>query len=261
MTCTHVLLADETIEVVTIEGDIHGNLRDAVTSAVKDETIAEEISLAFKDEFTNTKGLRARASFSFDIIAYFDQDQFVKYGEVMKASLIIGQAISRKILQQDPETENWSLLPEIVETEDRPFYPPVKSSRVSSLFQFNRRHPVTRRLQPHNGIDFVAPSGSAVYPALDGEIVTMGRARAKGKFILIRHDNGYLTTYDHLKKFQKGLRVGMRVEVQDQIGEVGRTGFSTGAHLHFGVLKDGYYVNPIDLMKDYTFDEEDNQFD
>lgn len=261
MSCSPVLLAEERLEVVTIEGEIRGNLYDAVNLALQNETpaeseseldaqqIAQEIALAFEPEFTNSSGLRVRAAFSFDLIAYFDQDQFVKFGEVMKASLIIGKATSKKVIQQDPESGSWLLLPELVAEEDKPFYPPVKSSRVSSLFQFDRRHPVTKRLQPHNGIDFVSPSGTPVFPALEGVVITMGRTRAKGKFILIEHDNGYLTTYDHLKKFQKGLRVGRRVERQEQIGEVGRTGFSTGAHLHFGVSRDGHYVNPLDLMK------------
>lgn len=259
MSCTPVLGAEERLEVVTIEGEFRGNLYEALNEALKNETpseleinteqIAQEIALAFQPEFTDSSGLRVQAAFSFDLIAYFDQDRFVKFGEVMKASLIIGQAISKKVIQQDPESGNWLLLPELVAEEDKPFYPPVKSSRVSSLFQFDRRHPVTKRLQPHNGIDFVSPSGTPVFPALEGVVVTMGRTRAKGKFVLIEHDNGYLTTYDHLKKFQKGLRVGRRVERQQQIGEVGRTGFSTGAHLHFGVLRDGHYVNPLDLMK------------
>ncbi len=247
------------IEVKTIEGNIRGTLFDSLKKETSSPRVANLISEAFKDEFISTKGLRARAYYSFDILEYFDNGHFVKYGDVMKASLIIGHAISHKILQQNLTTQSWNLLPTIVEKDERPFYAPVKSSRVSSLFQLNRRHPVTRRIQPHNGIDFVTPSGSPVYPALDGRIVSMGRARAKGKFIIIEHDNGYKTTYDHLKKFQKGLRVGTRVEMQDKIGEVGRTGYATGAHLHFGVLNaEGFYVNPIDLVKEYTFDFKDS---
>lgn len=250
---SRVLHAEE-IKLKTIEGEIHGNLYDSLLENLgtdpKALEISEHIALAFKDEFDTTKGLRARASFSFDIIAYYDQENFLRFGEVMKASLIIGKAISRKVIQEDLEEGTWSLLPIALEEVEKPFYLPVKSSRVSSFFQLNRRHPVTKRIQPHNGIDFVSPSGSPVYPALDGIISAMGRTRSKGKFVLIQHDNGYVTTYDHLKKFQKGLRVGKKVEIVDQIGEVGRTGFATGAHLHFGILQDGYYVNPLELLKE-----------
>ncbi len=242
----------------TIEGEIHGTLFDTLKREVGSEKIANQLSDAFSEDFTTTKGLRVKAYYSFEVIEYFDQNRFVKYGDVRKASLTIGQAISKKVLQQDFKTLAWSLQPEFLERFERPFYAPVKSSRVSSLFQLNRRHPVTKRHQPHNGIDFVASSGTAVYPAMDGEVVTMGRARSKGKFIVIKHDNGYQTTYDHLRKFKKGLRVGMHVEMDDQIGEVGRTGYATGAHLHFGVInEEGFYVNPIYLVRSYCYDQKD----
>ena len=246
------------IVVKSLEGEIHNSLYETLKNETNSEKISKQISEAFKDDFSTTKGLRVKAAYSFDVIEYFENGIFIKYGDVIKASLMIGQAISTKNLQQDLATLTWKLLPEILEKNERPFYAPVRSSRVSSLFQLNRRHPVTRRHQPHNGIDFVALSGTAVYPALEGEVVTIGRTRSKGKFILIQHDNGYLTTYDHLKKFKKGLRIGMRVEMQDQIGEVGRTGYATGAHLHFGVIYDGYFVNPISLVKDYCFDQKDH---
>jgi murein DD-endopeptidase MepM/ murein hydrolase activator NlpD len=107
-------------------------------------------------------------------------------------------------------------------------------------------------------VDFSAKSGTPVHPALDGEIISIGRARAKGKFVLIRHSNGFESTYDHLRKFKKGLRVGMHVTINDLIGEVGRTGYATGAHLHFGILKNGLYVNPIDYLNNYQIDKEND---
>jgi murein DD-endopeptidase MepM/ murein hydrolase activator NlpD len=246
------------VSTKTFEGQIHGTLFDTLLKDIGNEKIARQIAEAFKEDFITTKGLRAPAAYSFDVIQYYDQDRLVKSGNVIKATLMIGKAISEKVLQQDFETLKWNLLPVIPEKNDRPFYAPVKSSRVSSLFQLNRRHPVKRRIQPHNGIDFVAQSGTPVYPALEGEIIAIGKARAKGKFILVQHDNGYQTTYDHLRKFSKGLRVGSRVEMNEAIGEVGRTGYATGAHLHFGVInQDGFYVNPLYLVKDYCYDEKD----
>lgn len=240
------------------EGEIHGTLFETLQKDLGNEKMARQIAEAFKEDFMTTRGLRVPAAYTFDVIQYYDQDHLVKYGNVVKASLIIGKAIVEKVLQQDFETLKWNLLPLIPETNDRPFYAPVKSSRVSSLFQLSRRHPVIRRrIQPHNGIDFVARAGTPVFPALEGEIIAIGKARAKGKFILIQHDNGYQTTYDHLRKFSKGLRVGSRVEMNEAIGEVGRTGYATGAHLHFGVIKDGFYVNPLYLVKDYGYDEKE----
>lgn len=241
----------------TFEGEINGTLFETIKDVTGSERIARQISEAFKQEFTTTKGLKVGASYSFEVIEYFDNGHMVKFGDVVNVSLTVGKAVSERILQQDLETLSWNLLPVNPPKIEKPFYAPVKMSRVSSLFNLARKHPVKRRIQPHNGIDFVAPSGTPVFPALEGTIIAIGRAKAKGKFILIEHDNGYQTTYDHLRKFTKGLRVGSRVELSDQIGEVGRTGYATGAHLHFGIVKDGYYVNPLHLVKDYTFDQKD----
>lgn len=246
------------VEKKTFEGEIRGSLYDTLMADIRSEKIAEQIAKAFKEDFTSTKGLLVGAAYSFEVIEYLDNGQAVKFGDVLKATLVVGQATVERVLQQDFKSLEWNLLPVIPEKEEKPFYAPVRSSRVSSLFNLARRHPVKRRIQPHNGIDFVAKSGTPIYPALEGEVIAIGRARAKGKFVLIQHDNGYQTTYDHLRKFAKGLRVGMRVELNDQIGEVGRTGYATGAHLHFGVLKDGFYVNPLYLVKDYAFDQKDN---
>lgn len=245
------------METKIISGDIKNTLYETIERDTNSEDLARQMADGFKEDFSTTKGLRANASYEFEVAQYFDEGRFVKYGSILKASLVIGKATTRKILKLDSETYTWSLQPEDSTLADKPFYAPIRSSRVSSLFQLNRRHPVTRRHQPHNGVDFVAKSGTPIFPALDGEVITIARTRSKGKFITILHDNGYETTYIHLKKFQKGLRVGMRVELEDQIGEVGRTGYSTGAHLHFGVIKDGYYVNPLYLLKDYGYDEKD----
>lgn len=244
------------IDVRKVEGEIERTLFESIQKDTGSEKLATQVTKAFEDEFTSTSGLIVPAFYSIEYTEYFENGRFIKFGYVQSARLIVGRALSEKVLKQDIETLKWSLQPDVSETQ-KLFYAPVKSSRVSSLFQFKRKHPVKKRIQPHNGIDFTANAGTAAYPAMDGVIIEMGRTRAKGKFILIDHSNGYQTTYDHLRKFHKDLRVGDYVEVHQQIGEVGKTGFATGAHLHFGVLKDNYYVNPIPLLKEYTYGQKD----
>lgn len=245
------------VKVAAMSGGINGTLSETILRETNSHKLAKEMAESFKDDFSTTKGLRGKASYSFSVTEYFDEGRFIKHGKILSATLIIGRAISTKTQQMNPETFSWELLPKVDDLNEKSFYAPVRSSRVSSLFQLDRRHPVTRRHQPHNGIDFVAPSGVAVYPALEGEVITISRSRSKGKFITLQHDNGYQTTYIHLKRVQKGLKVGMRVGLDDQIGEVGRTGYATGAHLHFGVIQDGYFVNPIPLLKSYCYDQKD----
>lgn len=245
------------MEVKDFDGVINNTLYETILEETDSKKIATSMEETFKEDFSTTKGLRAQAFYHLQVEQYFDDGRFVRYGRILEANLKIGKAISKKILNINQVTSEWEMMPENFQSTDRPFYTPVKSSRVSSIFQLNRRHPITRRHQPHNGVDFVTPSGVPIFPALDGMVTTIARTRSKGKFITIQHDNGYITTYDHLKIFKKGLRVGDRVGLNDQIGEVGRTGFSTGSHLHFGIMKDGFYVNPLYLLRNYTFADKD----
>lgn len=244
------------VEVRKFEGEIRKTVFESVMNDIDSPNVATQVSEAFQEEFVNTKGLRVNVYYQFQIEQYYDGGQFIKYGNVLSASLVIGKAITKKIYQLNPVTFSWMLQPEnTFGLEEKIFYLPVESKRITSVFQLNRRHPVTRRHQPHNGIDFGAPRGLPVYPALDGVVITASRTRSKGKYITILHDNGYQTTYCHLKAFAPGIKAGRRVELDEKIGEVGKTGFATGAHLHFAVLEDGYYINPINLLKGYSYSQ------
>ncbi len=254
-----------------IEGKIIGNLYDSVLNKTQNEEWAKLLQEAFKDDFISTKGLKVEATFSFETVEPSennsnDNSDDISFADpksdtIVYARLVVGQALVEKELSLNHATNSQSLLTKIPKAQEREFISPVKSERISSQFKLTRRHPVKRRrIQPHNGVDFSAKSKTPVYPAMDGVVVAMGRARAKGKFILIEHSNGMKSTYDHLRKFQKGLHVGDYVEVSEQIGEVGRTGYATGTHLHFGLIdSDGFYVNPILYLKDYQVDSDNNE--
>lgn len=74
--------------------------------------IAAQISDAFQEEFVNTKGLRVKVYYQFQIEQYYENGQFIKYGNVLRASLIIGKAVTKKIYQINPQTFSWMLMPE-----------------------------------------------------------------------------------------------------------------------------------------------------
>lgn len=237
-------------ELKTFEGRIDNDLYQTVLSDTNSEALARTLSRAFEAEFSNTKKLRADAHYQFSVETITEENGESHFGLIEKARIIVGKARVEKESLFDLDSETSVLVNKSPTYTEKIFTSPVISHRVSSLFNLHRKHPITRRIQPHNGIDFVAHSGTPVFPALEGRIVAIARARAKGKFILIDHGNGFQSTYDHLRKFQKGLRVGDYVSTKDQIGEVGKTGYATGAHLHFAVLKDGFFVNPLHYFKD-----------
>ena len=123
---------------------------------------------------------------------------------------------------------------------------PINGVRISSRYGL-RRHPILGYTKMHSGIDFAAPYGTPIKAAGDGVIQKIGRVGAYGKYIRIRHSNGYETAYAHMSRFSKGLKNGSRVRQNQVIGYVGSTGRSTGAHLHYEVLVKGKQVDPMKL--------------
>ena len=124
---------------------------------------------------------------------------------------------------------------------------PLNFSRVSSGFSYARKHPVTRKVQPHTGVDYAAPKGTHVMTIGDGVITSMKYEGAGGNTIRIRHNSVYSTAYLHLSGYAKGLKVGQRVRQGQVIGYVGSTGRSTGPHLDFRVWKNGTPINPLKM--------------
>lgn len=109
-----------------------------------------------------------------------------------------------------------------------------------------RLDPIQHTSINHPGFDLAAPTGTPVGAAAGGVIVHAGPAGTYGNLVRIRHDNGYETRYAHLSAVT--VAVGDRVEQGQQVGKVGSTGYSTGAHLHFEVRHEGKTVDPAPLL-------------
>jgi murein DD-endopeptidase MepM/ murein hydrolase activator NlpD len=122
---------------------------------------------------------------------------------------------------------------------------PLNYRRISSGFTNRRRHPITRRVVPHHGVDFVAAPGTPVVAAADGRVISAGWDGALGKAVRLRHGNGYKTIYGHLRGFARGVRRGAQVEQNQVIGYVGATGRATGPHLHYTMLYNDRAINPM----------------
>ena len=125
---------------------------------------------------------------------------------------------------------------------------PLHFSRISSGFSYARKHPVTRRVQPHTGVDYAAPKGTPVMSIGDGTVLSAKYEGAGGNTVRIRHNSVYTTAYLHLSGFGKGIRAGARVSQGQVIGYVGSTGRSTGPHLDFRVWKNGSPINPLKMQ-------------
>ena len=124
---------------------------------------------------------------------------------------------------------------------------PLNYTRVSSGFSYARKHPVTRIVRPHTGVDYAAPAGTPVMSIGDGRVIEKGYKGGGGNTVKIKHNGTYTTAYLHLSKYAAGLAVGKQVRQGEVIGYVGSTGVSTGPHLDFRVWKDGQPINPLTM--------------
>ncbi len=124
---------------------------------------------------------------------------------------------------------------------------PLPFSRVTSRFSHRRFHPVLKVHRPHYGVDYGAPTGTAVRVTASGVVAFKGWTKGGGHTVKIRHPNGYLTAYLHLSRYAKGLATGQRVRQEEIIGYVGATGLATGPHLDYRVQKNGRWVDPLRL--------------
>ncbi len=121
---------------------------------------------------------------------------------------------------------------------------PVEFTRVSSVFNPHRLHPILNLIRGHMGTDYAAPSGTPVHAAGDGRVSFAGRRGGYGNALVLAHTSSVSTLYGHMLRFARNVHLGSRVQQGDIIGYVGMTGLATGPHLHYEYLVNGVHKNP-----------------
>ena len=125
---------------------------------------------------------------------------------------------------------------------------PVRGDNVRITSGFGvRRHPILGVPKMHTGVDWATAQGTPIMAAGSGVIEQAGRWGQYGNYIRIRHANGYKTAYGHMLKFAPGVHAGVKVRQGQIIGYVGSTGLSSGPHVHFEVLVNNSFVNPMSI--------------
>jgi len=121
---------------------------------------------------------------------------------------------------------------------------PVNNAIMRSGFG-GRRHPILGYTKMHTGVDWATTYGTPIFASGNGTIEKAQWEGGYGKYIRIKHPNGYETAYGHMSAFAKGMEPGKRVRQGQVIGFVGSTGMSTGAHVHYEILVNGRFVDPM----------------
>ena len=121
---------------------------------------------------------------------------------------------------------------------------PVPNGKFRSPFGM-RRHPILGYTRMHWGVDWAAPRGTPIIAPGNGVVVKAGWTSGYGKQTVIRHPNGYETSFSHQSKFANGIHPGVHVRQGQVIGYIGTTGLSTGPHLHYELKVNGTRVDPM----------------
>ena len=108
-----------------------------------------------------------------------------------------------------------------------------------------RKHPILGFVRAHTGVDWAAPRGTPIYASGNGTIEEIGPKNGYGKYVRIRHANGYETAYGHMSAYARNMAVGTHVHQGQVIGYVGSTGLATGPHLHYEIIINTRFVDPM----------------
>jgi len=121
---------------------------------------------------------------------------------------------------------------------------PVPNGIFKSGFG-GRRHPILGYTRMHTGVDWAAPRGTPIIASGNGVVEKAGWTGGYGRQTIIRHANGYETSYNHQSAIASGIKPGVRVRQGQVIGYVGSTGLATGPHLHYELIVNGRKVDPM----------------
>jgi murein DD-endopeptidase MepM/ murein hydrolase activator NlpD len=184
---------------------------------------------------------------SFDVF-YAGEDEGTnasEKSEVLYASLTVGGETKKYYRFQTPDDAVVDYYDETGKSAKKFLVrKPVSNAIMRSGFG-GRRHPILGFVKMHTGVDWATAYGTPIFASGNGVVEKAGPEGGYGKYVRIKHSNGYETAYGHMSAFAKGLEVGKRVRQGQVIGFVGSTGLSTGPHVHYEILVNGRFVDPM----------------
>jgi murein DD-endopeptidase MepM/ murein hydrolase activator NlpD len=184
---------------------------------------------------------------SFDVF-YAGEDEGAsnsEKNEVLFASLTVGGETKKYYRFQTPDDSVVDYYDETGKSAKKFLVrKPVSNAIMRSPFGY-RKHPILGYVKMHTGVDWAAPYGTPIFASGNGVVEKAEREGGYGNYVRLKHNNGYETAYGHMSAFAKGLEPGKRVRQGQVIGFVGSTGQSTGSHVHYEILVNGRFVDPM----------------
>ena len=246
-------------DTVVVGGTIHANLYQAMDSSAaayfpshaKDE-LAWALADIFEYRVDMSRDLQEGDSFRALVERAVGPEGIVKVGRILAASFSLSGSDLSAIRFEGGEGPQYydstgkSLRAAFLRA-------PLEFRRISSTFGA-RYHPILQRWRAHKGTDYAASAGTPVRAIGNAVVMRAGWSNGYGNLLELRHPNGYVTRYGHLRAFARGIHAGSRVAIGQTVGYVGMTGLATGPHLHFEVLVGGVQRDSRTALKSVSGD-------
>ncbi len=229
-----------------ISGVIESSLFQTIENIGENDPLAWRLEDIFNSDIDFLTDIREGDSFRAIVEKKYLDDEFSKYGDVLAASFNNAGKIILGFRFEDKNGKPAYYDPEGKALKKSFLKSPLQYTRISSKFSLARRHPITKKVQPHLGVDYAAPIGTPVRAVGSGRVVFAGRNGANGRMVHLSHPKKYETLYLHLSRYT--VKQGDRVGQGDVIGYVGSSGQSTGPHLDFRIRRDGKALNPLRMI-------------
>lgn len=238
-----------TRRVVTTEATIDSSLFAAGTAAGLRDATVMELAEIFRWDVDFVLDLRAGDKFTLVYEQLEKEGEIVGDGNILAAEFTNDGRVFRAVRYQNANGKADFYTPEGKSLRKAFLKAPVQFSRISSVFNPRRKHPVLNTIRAHKGTDYAAPTGTPIRAAGAGRVQFRGVKGGFGNAVEIAHNGGVVTRYGHMSRFAKGLAAGQRVEQGQVIGYVGSTGLASGPHLHFEYIERGVHIDPQKAIK------------
>ena len=234
-----------TTDTVVVGGTIHANLYQAMDSSAvryfparaKDE-LAWAIADIFEYRVDMSRDLQDGDTFRALVERLVGPEGVTKVGKVLAASFVLSGS-EQSAIRFETSSSSAQYFDAAGKSLRAQFLrAPLEFRRISSTFG-TRFHPILGRWKAHKGTDYAASPGTPIRAIGDAVVQRAGWSNGYGNLLELRHRNGYVTRYGHMRAFAAGVRTGSHVGIGQTVGYVGTTGLSTGPHLHFEVLVGG----------------------
>ena len=228
----------------TATATIDSSLFQAAESAQISDAVALKLANVFGWDIDFVLDIREGDRFTATYEQIYQDGKYLRDGEVLAAEFVNNGKVYRAVRFVNDAGAAGYYAPDGKPMRKAFLRAPVEFTRVSSVFNSHRLHPILNLIRGHMGTDYAAPIGTPVHAAGDGRVSFKGDRGGYGNAVILAHTNNVSTLYGHMSRFAKNLHVGLRVAQGEVIGYVGMTGLATGPHLHYEYLTNGVHRNP-----------------